>query len=74
MKKLALIFCMLAGPALAQEPAKPQVWLLTIQLKATTVTVTYPTEDACKAGLKVTGARIKQLGLGRADCLPVVQP
>jgi hypothetical protein len=72
VKKLALVLALLAGPALAQEAPKPTVWLMVIQIKASTLNVTYPSEDACKAGARVTAERMKKLG--RVDCLPVVQP
>lgn len=75
MKNLAIALCLLAGPALADEqPVKPTLWLLVIQIKASSLNVTYPTEEACRAGMKVSGAQVKKLGLGRADCIPVVQP
>jgi hypothetical protein len=72
MKKLAFILCLLAGPALADEPAKPVLWLMAVQFKASTLSVTYPTEAACKAAAKLTSAHMAKLG--RADCIPVVQP
>jgi hypothetical protein len=36
--------------------------------------VSYPSEAACKVGAKVTSAEIRKLGIGRVDCIPVVQP
>ena len=74
MKKLAFILCLLSGPALADEPAKPTLSLMAIQLKATTLNLTYPTREACEASAKAATAHMKKHGLGRADCLPVVQP
>jgi hypothetical protein len=41
-------------------------------IKASTLSVTYPTEAACKAAAKLTSAHMAKLG--RADCIPVVQP
>lgn len=73
MKKLALILCLITGPALADE-SKPPVWVLAIQFKATTMSTTYATQAACEASAKVTNHHMKKLGIGRADCIPVVQP
>jgi hypothetical protein len=74
MKKLAFALILLAGPALADEPAKPTLWLMAVQLKATTLNVTYPNQAACEASAKTATAHLKKHGLGRADCFPVVQP
>lgn len=73
MKKLALILALISGPALANE-AKPTLWIMAVQLKASTLTVTYPTEAACRDAAKLATATMKKAAIGRADCLPVVQP
>lgn len=73
MKKLALALALIASPVLAQE-TKPTLWVMVIQLKASSLNVTYPNEAACEASRKATADYMKKHGLGRADCLPVVQP
>jgi hypothetical protein len=72
VKKLAFILFLLAAPAFADEPAKPLIWVMAIQLKAATLSLTYPSEAACKASVKVAMEHMK--AIGRADCFPVIQP
>lgn len=73
MKKLALILALISAPARANE-AKPTLWIMAVQLKGSALTVTYPTEAACREAAKMTSASMKKAAIGRADCLPVMQP
>lgn len=47
---------------------------MAMQFKGATMTISYQTEAACNAAVKVTSLHMKKHGIGRADCVPVVQP
>jgi hypothetical protein len=71
MTRLAFVLCLISFPAFADD--KPPTWVMAVQLKATTVTANYQSEARCEEAVKLITMRLKKHGLGRADCLPVLQ-
>lgn len=72
MKRLLLLAALFATPASAEEAPKPPVWIMAVQIKATTMlNASYSTEANCQAAVKLITPHLKKIG--RADCLPVLQ-
>ena len=69
MKKLALVLCLLASPALADE-AKPPVWLMVMEFKSGIISANYASQPKCQGAIKVAAAYAK-VGV-KFYCLPVL--
>lgn len=72
MKRFLILLALVTTPALAHEESKPLTWNIIIQLKATAWIVSYPTEEKCREAVKLISPHLKKLG--RADCVPLLQP
>ena len=72
MKCLILIAALLAAaPAYAADKPIQTMWYMVVQLKFSSINAGYQSEEKCREAVKLVTTKLK--GIGRADCLPVLQ-